>query len=147
MPATRRHSLEMSGGSATLYLNGSLTLDRALQALDACRLLPGHVRRLRVDMRAINVVDAVAVTAISKGLRSWRGDRNGSTRVDLPGAPVSFEVLALPEAPVSQVTASHARSRDTSVAHPCPRRDGPTGCFSRRPEGFSLAAPPTARDE
>jgi hypothetical protein len=31
---------------------------------------------------------------ISQRLRPWRDTREGSTRVDLPGVPVSFEVLA-----------------------------------------------------
>lgn len=99
MATMRRFTIEMAGSAATLYLSGGLTMYLAARTLDECRRLPPGIRHLRIDMRAVRVVEGMAVAAIAHGLRPWRDDRNGSTRVDLPDAPVSFEVLALPRGP------------------------------------------------
>jgi hypothetical protein len=94
MKAEPLYAFEVYGGAATLYLRSTLSLRCASEAMHACDKLPPEVRRLRVDMRAVRICDARAVDVISQRLRPWRDTREGSTRVDLPGVPVSFEVLA-----------------------------------------------------
>lgn len=96
MPASRRFSIEMAGGSATIYLNGRLTLYLAARTLHECGRLPPLIRHLRIDMRAVRVPDGIAIASIAQGLRRWRDERNGATRIDLPHVPVSFAVLAAP---------------------------------------------------
>lgn len=87
-------SLETFGRSATLYVGGPLTRRQAHDVMDACGTLPLHVRHLRVDLRKVQPHDHGALRIISRGLRPWREHRQGSTRIDLPGAPVSFFVGA-----------------------------------------------------
>lgn len=85
-------SLETFGRSATLYVGGSLTRRQAHEVVEACTTLPLHVRHLRVDLRKMQPHDHGTLHIISRGLRPWREYRQGSTRLDLPGAPVSFFV-------------------------------------------------------
>lgn len=93
MAATGPFAFEVSRDSATLYVSGSLTMERVRQALAACAQLPEHVRRLRVDLRAVCLAEASTIAAFAQGLGPWRDAREASTRMDFPGAPVSFEVL------------------------------------------------------
>ncbi|HEX2718522.1 MAG TPA: hypothetical protein VHM67_12645 [Gemmatimonadaceae bacterium] len=86
--------LETHGTGAVLYLRNPLSDAGAREAMDACDALPPAVSRLRVDMRSLSLHDVGAVDAITARLGRWRGARNGSTRLDMPGVPVSFEVLA-----------------------------------------------------
>lgn len=87
-------ALETHGTSAVLYLRNPLNVSSAAEAMDVCDSLPLGVRRLRVDMRSLSLYEADAIDEITRRLGAWREARNGSTRLDIPGVPVSFEVLA-----------------------------------------------------
>jgi len=78
------HVLEAHPGGATLYLTGALSVADAIRAMRACDVLPAGVRALRLEMRGVELFDAVAVAAVVASLREWRRRRGGVTRVDVP---------------------------------------------------------------
>lgn len=88
------YALETRGTHAVLYLRSPLSAEQAREAMRACHALPPGVRWLRIDMRALSFYEALAMEEIARQLRPWRESREGGTRVDLPGVPMSFEVLA-----------------------------------------------------
>lgn len=76
-----QHSLEVSDGSATLYLAGTLTGADAFPLRGLCRDIPDRIRTLRVDLHAVTRLDDGALDAIRAVVRYWRDSRCGGFRV------------------------------------------------------------------
>ena len=76
-----QHSLEVSDGSATLYLAGSLAGSDAFPLRGLCRDIPQGVRTLRLDLHAVTRLDDGAIDAIRSLVRYWRDSRSGGFRL------------------------------------------------------------------
>ena len=75
------HALEVSEGSATLYLSGRLAGSDAFPLRGVCRDIPGHVRILRLDLHGVTALDEGAMDTIRALVRYWREARNGDFRL------------------------------------------------------------------
>jgi hypothetical protein len=75
------YQLELAGGTATLYVAGRLDSQSISTLLEVCRLLPAHVRTLRLDLNAIGTMSAEATGAVRLLLRHWRESRHGEFRL------------------------------------------------------------------
>ena len=75
------HSLEVSDGSATLYLAGTLTASDAFVLRRICREIPAHVTTLRLDLHAVSPLEANGVGTIRSLVRFWRETRRGGFRL------------------------------------------------------------------
>jgi hypothetical protein len=73
--------LEVSGDTATLYLDGKLGSESVSTLLDVCGSLPAQIRTLRLDLRAIGTMSAEAIGAVRLLLRQWRENRPGEFRL------------------------------------------------------------------
>ncbi|MFL5618838.1 MAG: hypothetical protein ACJ79A_10675 [Gemmatimonadaceae bacterium] len=76
-----QHSLEVSEGSATLYLAGTLAGPDAFPLRGVCREIPDHVRTLRLDLHSVTRLDAGAMDTIRSLVRYWRETRGGGFRL------------------------------------------------------------------
>ena len=103
MIVTAQLSIEVHPHAATAYLCGPLSAAVAARVILASRTLPPHVRRMRVDLRAVTVCDVDALTMLEVLLLEWSSERRGMSRVVYP---------------------RHG-SRDAFVAIPCTIRDAP----------------------
>lgn len=81
MTITLRHALEVSDGSATLYLSGTLSGDDSRTLERVCRGIPARVRTLRLDLRGVTRLEADAMDGVRCVLRYWRESRDGSCRL------------------------------------------------------------------
>jgi len=77
------HALEVSDGSATLYLSGPLAGSDAFPLRGVCRDIPVHVRTLRLDLHGVTELDEGAMDTIRALVRYWREARNGNFRLAL----------------------------------------------------------------
>ena len=107
-------AVETHLSAATVYLSGPFSLSIAARTIAACCRLPGHVRSIRVDLHAVTVWDADAVTMLESLLVEWARERRGTHSITRP----------------------HSRPRDAFVAIPCTIRDAPDaplrpGCDDR----------------
>ena len=75
------HALEVSDGSATLYLSGRLAGHDVFPLRGVCRDIPVHVRTLRLDLHGLTALDEGAMDAIRALVRYWREARNGNFRL------------------------------------------------------------------
>jgi len=75
------HALEVSDGSATLYLSGRLAGSDAFPLRGVCRDIPVHVRTLRLDLHGVTALDEGAMNTIRALVRYWRETRNGNFRL------------------------------------------------------------------
>ena len=75
------YALEVSDGSATLYLSGRLAGYDVFPLRGVCRDIPVHVRTLRLDLHGVTALDEGAMNAIRALVRYWREDRNGDFRL------------------------------------------------------------------
>jgi ABC-type transporter Mla MlaB component len=75
------HALEVSDASATLYLSGTLSGADAFQLRGVCRDIPGHVRTLRLDMKAVTRLEEGAMDTVRALIRYWRESRQGGFRL------------------------------------------------------------------
>jgi hypothetical protein len=96
-------SIEAHPQAATAYLCGPLSPSIAARVILAARRLPPHVRRIRVDLRAVTICDLDALTMLEVLLIEWSSERRGMSRVVYP----------------------RRGSRDAFVAIPCTIRDAP----------------------
>ena len=75
------HSLEVSDGSATLYLAGTLAASDAFALRRVCREIPAHVSTLRLDLHAVSPLQPDAIAIIRSLVRFWRETRRGGFRL------------------------------------------------------------------
>jgi len=76
-----QHSLEISAGSATLYLAGTLAGSDAFPLRRVCREIPDGVATLRLDLHAVSRLDEGAMNTIRSLVRFWRETRSGGFRL------------------------------------------------------------------
>jgi len=76
-----QHSLEVSDGSATLYLAGTIAGADAFKLRGLCRDIPERVRTLRLDLHAVTKLDDGAMSTIRSLVRYWRESRGGGFRL------------------------------------------------------------------
>jgi ABC-type transporter Mla MlaB component len=76
-----QHSLEVSDGSATLYLAGTIAGADAFPLRRVCRDIPERVRTLRLDLHAVTQLDDGAMATIRSLVRYWRESRGGGFRL------------------------------------------------------------------
>jgi ABC-type transporter Mla MlaB component len=76
-----QHSLEVSEGSATLYLAGTLAGSDAFPLRGVCREIPQRVSTLRLDLHAVTLMDEGAMDTIRSLVRYWRETRGGGFRL------------------------------------------------------------------
>ena len=76
-----QHSLEVSDGSATLYLAGTLAGSDAFALRGVCRDIPERIRTLRLDLHAVTRLDDGGLNAIRALVRYWRDTRAGGFRL------------------------------------------------------------------
>lgn len=81
MTTALQHSLEVSHGSATLYLAGTLAGPDAFCLRRICREIPGHVATLRLDLHGVTNLEQGAMDAIRSLVRYWRETRRGGFRL------------------------------------------------------------------
>jgi len=75
------HALEVSDGSATLYLSGRLAGADAFMLRGVCRDIPLQVRTLRLDLHGVTTLDEGAMDTVRALVRYWRETRNGCFRL------------------------------------------------------------------
>ena len=76
-----QHSLEISAGSATLYLAGTLAGSDAFPLRRVCREIPDGVATLRLDLHAVTRLEDGAMDTIRSLVRFWRETRAGGFRL------------------------------------------------------------------
>ena len=76
-----QHSLEVSDGSATLYLAGTLAGSDVFPLRGVCRDIPERIRTLRLDLHAVTRLDDGGLDAIRALVRYWRDTRRGGFRL------------------------------------------------------------------
>ena len=76
-----QHSLEVSDGSATLYLAGTIAGADAFPLRRVCRDIPERVSTLRLDLHAVTALDEGAMQTIRSLVRYWRESRGGGFRL------------------------------------------------------------------
>ena len=76
-----QHSLEISEGSATLYLAGTLAGADAFPLRRVCRDIPERVSTLRLDLHGVKRLDDGAMNTIRSLVRYWRETRGGGFRL------------------------------------------------------------------
>lgn len=77
------HQIEVSGGTATVYLAGTLDVEHAGLLLDACQQLPPAVRALRLDLHGVTALGDDAMDALRRVLQLWRRTRGGHFTLSL----------------------------------------------------------------
>ena len=95
------HALEVSDGSATLYLSGRLAGSDAFPIRGVCRDIPVHVRTLRLDLHGVTALDEGAMDTIRALVRYWRETRNGNFRLAFATEHVVASVVERESAPES----------------------------------------------
>ena len=78
-----RHSVEVGGDTATMYLSGRFGDGDEFLLNRLCNELPAQVRTIRLDMHALDGMGAEAITAVRSVLRYWRERRGGAFRLSL----------------------------------------------------------------
>jgi ABC-type transporter Mla MlaB component len=78
---TLRHSLEVSDGSATLYLAGTIAGSDAFPLRRVCREIPAHVTTLRLDLHGVTKFEQGAMDVVRSLVRYWRHTRQGGFRL------------------------------------------------------------------
>ena len=87
------HALEVSDGSATLYLSGRLAGTDAFLLRGVCRDIPLSVRTLRLDLHGVTTLEEGAMDTVRALVRYWRETRNGSFRLAFATAHVVATVV------------------------------------------------------
>lgn len=87
------HALEVSDGSATLYLSGRLAGSDAFPLRGVCRDIPVHVRTLRLDLHGVTALDEGAMDTIRALVRYWRETRSGNFRLAFASEHVVADVV------------------------------------------------------
>ena len=96
-----RYALEVSDGSATLYLSGRLAGADAFLLRGVCRDIPLLVRTLRLDLHGVTALDDGAMDTIRALVRYWRETRNGNFRLGFTTEHVVASMVEHESAPTS----------------------------------------------
>jgi hypothetical protein len=92
-----KHALEVSDGSATLYLSGVLAPSDAFALRGVCIAIPEGVRTLRLDLHAISRLEEGAMDSVRAIVRYWRETRQGSFRLSLSSPNVVATISENPD--------------------------------------------------
>jgi hypothetical protein len=77
-------ALEAHGGSATIYVTGFLAHLAAGRAEEIVKGLPTSTRVLRVDLRAVELIDPAAFVGVARALARWREHTRGQVLIQFP---------------------------------------------------------------
>ena len=88
MTTRLQHALEVSDGSATLYLSGVLAASDAFALRGVCVGIPEGVCTLRLDLHAITRLEEGAMDAVRAIVRYWRETRQGTFRLSVASTHV-----------------------------------------------------------
>ena len=69
---------------ATIYVAGWLGDNAALRTEELVRGLPAQVHALRVDIRAVDLIDPNAFVRVARTLGRWRDARRGQVTLQFP---------------------------------------------------------------
>jgi hypothetical protein len=109
------YQLEVAGGTATLYVASGLD-DRSVYTLiEVCRLLPAHVRTLRLDLHALGTMTADATSAVRVLVRQWRDDRRGEFRLSTSYLFATCSEVEAPRPPDRLLPAGTAMDAPTAT--------------------------------
>jgi hypothetical protein len=92
-----QHALEVSDGSATLYLTGVLASSDAFALRGVCIAIPDGVRTLRLDLHAITRLEEGGMDAVRAIVRYWRETRQGSFRLSVSSPHVVATISDNPD--------------------------------------------------
>lgn len=77
-------SYEAHRYGATLYLTGMLTGAAATDADETLNAMPDWIQCVRVDMRAVELLDPTAFVELARALNRWRDTRRGRVSLEFP---------------------------------------------------------------
>ncbi len=77
-------ALEAHACCATLYITGFLTDGAASRAAELLVGLPDGTRIIRLDLRAVDLIDPRAFVAVARTLGRWRDARRGRVTIEFP---------------------------------------------------------------
>jgi hypothetical protein len=75
---------EAHGRSATIYVTGFLAHLAAGRAQDIVHALPTTTRIVRVDLRAVELIDPSAFVGVARTLARWRDVTRGQVMIQFP---------------------------------------------------------------
>ena len=113
-------SIEAHSRAASVYVHGPLSAATAGRISLGCRTLPHDVRAVRVDLRAVTVSDADALTMLEALLIEWSADRRGQSRIAYPRHGGRDAFVAIPCAIRDASDAPLQRERDDRVVSSTP---------------------------
>jgi len=76
--------LEAHRHSATIYVTGLLSDPAAVRAGTLIELLPSTTRTVRLDLRAVELIDPSAFVSIARDLNRWRDGSRGRVTIEFP---------------------------------------------------------------
>lgn len=79
-----RVSFESHPRAASIYVTGLLGDIAATRVEELVRALPIEMRSLRIDLRAVDLIDPVAFVQIARMLSRWREARLGRVALQFP---------------------------------------------------------------
>jgi hypothetical protein len=80
-----RVQLEAHGTGATIYVAGSLSAPAATRVGEIVASLPADTRVIRLDIRAVDLIDPTAFVRVATALNRWRsGVRGGRVTIEFP---------------------------------------------------------------
>jgi hypothetical protein len=77
-------SLEAHGSGATIYITGLLAEPAAARTGAVIDLMPGATRVIRLDLRAVELIDPAAFVSVARALNRWRDARFGRVTIEFP---------------------------------------------------------------
>jgi hypothetical protein len=77
-------SFEAHPHGATIYVTGLLGEHAALRTEEVVRALTDDVRCLRVDLRAVDLIDPNSFVIVARMLGRWRDARRGRVSIEFP---------------------------------------------------------------
>lgn len=77
-------SLEAHGSGATIYITGLLAEPAAARTGSVIALMPPTTRIIRLDLRAVELIDPTAFVGVARALNRWRDERFGRVTIEFP---------------------------------------------------------------
>ncbi|HEX3865294.1 MAG TPA: hypothetical protein VHV78_01025 [Gemmatimonadaceae bacterium] len=77
-------ALEANALGATIYITGFLTDDAASRAAELMVGLSAGTRVVRLDLRAVELIDPRAFVSMARTLTRWRDARRGRVTIEFP---------------------------------------------------------------
>ena len=77
-------SLEAHGFGATIYIMGLLAEPAAARTGTVIGLMPLTTRVIRLDLRAVELIDPTAFVRVARALNRWRDERLGRVTIEFP---------------------------------------------------------------